>query len=123
MFNGMVVGNLGGEATQKQVGDNTVVEFSVASSKKIKGESKTTWIRCSYWGRPATAVAPYLIKGSTVAVTGDVEIREFTKKDGAAGFSVDMRVDSLQLCGGKRDSANGTRDPGAYTGADEEIPF
>jgi single-strand DNA-binding protein len=104
MFVGTVVGNLGGDATQKQVGDSTVVEFSVASTKKIKGEKHTQWIRAAYWGKAATAVAPYLKKGGTVACTGDVELREFTKKDGSIGTSLEMRVNSLQLCGSKQDS-------------------
>lgn len=122
MLSGTAVGNLGGDATQKQVGNGTVVEFSIASTKKIKGEKHTTWLRCQYWNeKAALAVLPYLKKGGTVAVSGDIELREFTKNGGEKGSSLEMRVNSLQLCGGKSDGGSGGGGGGAPD--DDSIPF
>lgn len=119
MFFGTVVGNLGGDAVQKQVGESTVVEFSIASTHKVKGEKETTWVRCSYWGNAAEAVAQYLTRGQTVAVSGDLKLREYTTKDGKSGASIEMRVDKLQLCGKREDSARAA----PQTSASYHYPF
>lgn len=114
-----LAGNVGQDATQKRAGDTDVVEFSVASTRTVKGEKRTTWFRCSYWGKPGLAVQPYLKKGTPVAVTGDLDVREYESK-GKHGVSCDVRVDSLQLCGGggvKRDDAAQPTDDG------EPLPF
>lgn len=100
-----IVGHLGKPSETKQVGDQTVVEFSVATTRKVKGEDKTLWFRCSYWNKPALAVAPYLTKGQQVFVVGDLDQREYTTKDGRHGADLEIRVDKLQLCGGKREEA------------------
>lgn len=121
----MLVGNLGGDAEQKQVGDQAVVEFSIAVTSKVKGEKETQWYRCSYWGRAATAVQQYLTKGRRVAVSGDFRARTYEGQKGA-GLSLDVRVDSLSLCGGgDRASGNGGGGGGAGRAPadDSDLPF
>jgi single-strand DNA-binding protein len=117
-----IVGNIGGEVAEKNVGQSTVVEFSVACNKKQKDrDDKATWYRCSYWGKPAQAVRQYLQKGTTVAVVGDLDVRQY-ESNGKHGVSCDVRVDSLQLCGGKRDG--GGPGPAPSNGDDSgDIPF
>jgi single-strand DNA-binding protein len=107
MISATVVGNLGGDAESKPVGSTTVVEFSVASSVKVKGEETTTWVRCAYWGKPGEAVAPYLRRGQQVAVSGSLKLREYTKRDGASGSSLDLRVSDLKLIGKRDDNTRG----------------
>jgi single-strand DNA-binding protein len=126
MISATVVGNLGRDAEQKQVGGNTVVEFSIASSKKVKGEDQTSWIRAAYWGKAAEAVCQYLTKGKTVAASGDLEVREYQKNDGTKGTSVELRVNSLQLLGGGDKagaSTNGTARTANTQQAPDDLPF
>jgi single stranded DNA-binding protein len=117
-----LAGNVGQDATQKQVGDTTVVEFSVASTRTVKGEKRTQWFRCAYWGKPGIAVQPYLVKGTSVAVSGDFEVREYESK-GKHGVSCDVRVDSLQLCGGKRDGDTRSAPQAADADDSDHLPF
>lgn len=116
MFIGTVCGNVGQDSETKVVGDTTVTSFSVASNRKVKGKDETTWVRCSYWGKAGEAVAPYLKKGTSVGVAGELEVRTYEKNGGGGtGVSIDMRVDRLQLLGGGKGReegvSNGTVQP------------
>jgi len=117
----MAAGNIGSDATQKQIGESTVVEFSIAHDEKDKdGTKTTTWIRCSYWNKPALAVQKYLVKGQSVAIVGRGKVREYTKKDGGTGVSVDVNVDTLQLCGKAGGASAGAA---ASSAVEEPLPF
>lgn len=85
MIKVFATGNLGSDAELKQVGNTSVVQFNIASTKK--GYTKqdgtvvddvTTWINVKKW--KADGLAPYLTKGVRVAVSGELEIREHEGK-------------------------------------------
>jgi single-strand DNA-binding protein len=79
-------GNIGKDAIIKQVtNEHSVTTFSIASTKKIKGENVTTWINCQKWN--SDKLAQYLTKGTKVAVHGDLEIRE---RDGKYYTSINV---------------------------------
>ena len=84
-----------------QNGD-AVLSFSVADSP---GRDKPTiWWNCSLFGKRAESLAPYLLKGQAVAVSGSLSKREWTDKDGAKRESLDLRVSDIALQGGKQES-------------------
>jgi single-strand DNA-binding protein len=92
-----VIGNLGKDCTVNNVNGKNVINFSVADSKKDKnGETKTTWIDCSYWSEK-TGVALYLKKGTKVFAKGEPSIRSYTKADGSAGVSFQLSVFKIEL--------------------------
>lgn len=106
MLSATVVGNLGGDATVREVGDQRVISFSVAHNERYKDaqtgqvKDRTVWVSCSYWRRPdAIGVAQYLTKGKLVAVTGTPSARPY-EANGEARASLDLRVDRLELLGG-----------------------
>lgn len=93
-----IIGNLGGDAVVKEVGNKKVIEFSVChSAKKTDGTQITTWVKCSKWGE-TTAVAPYLLKGTKVFVEG-LPTSEAWLKDGAAMSSIKLMVNKIELLG------------------------
>lgn len=94
-----VTGNLGGDAERKTVGHagDTVTEFSVGSSKKVRDENVTTWVRCQLWGKRGDALAQYLTKGRHVTVVGELSARLYTNKDGATRQSVELRANDIDL--------------------------
>ena len=102
MINVCVAGGLGKDAETKQVSGSTVTKFSVASSTKVKGEEKTIWLDCDYWGKAGESVAQFLTKGKQVFVTGSLSTREH---DGKTYLSI--RVDNLKLMGGGARSEGG----------------
>jgi single-strand DNA-binding protein len=107
-----VIGNLGKDCITNTVNGKSVMNFNVAHTEKFKDNTgaqkdKTIWVECAYWS-DRTAVAPYLRKGTQVYVEGTPEVRTYSKNDGTTGVSLTLRVQSVQLLGGRADSNSGT---------------
>jgi len=77
----ILVGNLGKDPERKEYDGGEISNFSVATSKKIKGESKTTWHNVVAFGKTAEFCNAYLLKGSKVYVEGSVDTGTY-EKDG-----------------------------------------
>lgn len=87
-----------------QSGD-AIAEFRLASDVGF-GEKKTTnWFRCSIFGKRAEPLAPHLVKGTPVTVFGTLTLREWTNKEGTKQLSPDLRIDEIELQGGKKDGS------------------
>jgi single-strand DNA-binding protein len=100
-----VIGNLGKDALVNNVNGKSVINFSVAHTEKYKDSTgmqreRTTWVECAYW-TDRTAVAPYLKKGTQVFVEGAPEVRNYTTADGRSGSALTMRINQVQLLGGR----------------------
>lgn len=81
-----------------------IAAFRLASDVGF-GERKTTnWFRCSIWGKRGEALAPHLTKGTPVTVFGTLTLREWTNKEGVNQLSPEVRVDEIELQGGKKDA-------------------
>jgi len=98
-----IAGSLGKDAEIRYLPNgDPVTAFSVADSQ---GKDKPTiWWSCSLFGKRAESLAPYLLKGQAVTVTGNVSEREWTDKDGQKRKSMDVRVSDVALQGGKREA-------------------
>lgn len=133
-----LIGRLGRDPeTRTTHGGTTVVNATLAVGTRIKGgEEQTTWVRLVFWDKLAGIVSQYCQKGSQIAVSGELQVREYVK-DGETRSITEVRVHGLDLLGGKpeRNSANGDkrqsrrREPGedddkpAKYDFDDEIPF
>jgi len=95
MIKVFATGNIGNDAQLKEFGENNVLSFSIASTKKIKGENVTTWLSCSKWN--SKGLLPYLLKGQRVELSGDLEIRKVEDK-----YYTSMNVYELEF-GGKKE--------------------
>lgn len=114
-------GNIGKDAEVKQVNEqHSVTSFSIASTKKVKGEDQTTWLNCQKWN--SDKLAPYLTKGTKVILSGDLEIREHDGK-----YYTTLNVWDLEF-GGKPEvsqretSADNTQVEEPQDG-DDDLPF
>lgn len=99
MNNATFIGNLGKDAELKELdGGKKVINFSIAVPD---GKDKTIWVDCAKWSEK-TGVLPYLLKGTKVAVTGNVGLRKWE-----GGATVTLRVIDLELIAGKpQDGSN-----------------
>jgi len=120
-------GNLGRDCRTNTVGQSFVANFSVAVTEGFGANKKTHWVECAYWGKGAEAVAPYLLKGQQVIVSGELGMKEATGEYKAAPT---CRVAQLSLAGGKREGhepaprqsdAQQSHEPASNF--DDEIPF
>ena len=110
------------KATQ---GGMTIVSFALAvnGSEKQgeKWEDRPSFFDCTYFGKAAEAVHPYLKKGQQVSVQASA-IQDRWEKDGEKHQRVKFIVQSLNLLGGKKDQPGNPvpEHPKAFT---DDIPF
>ena len=97
-------GRLAADAEVKYTqGGDAIAEFRLASDVGF-GEKKTTnWFRCSVFGKRAEPLAPHLVKGTPVTVFGTLTLREWTNREGVKQLSPEIRIDEIELQGGKSD--------------------
>lgn len=77
--------------------------FRLASDVGFGDKKTTNWFSCAIFGKRGEALAPHLLKGQQVTVFGTLTLREWTNKDGAKQLSPEIRIDEIELQGGKRD--------------------
>tara|TARA_R110000823_G_scaffold4918_12_gene19659 strand:+ start:441 stop:887 length:447 start_codon:yes stop_codon:yes gene_type:complete len=140
-----LVGNLGRdpEIRQTKAGDSWAT-FSIATSRKVKGEEQTQWHNVVCWDGMLVdkVLQPYVKKGSKVLITGMIEYRKYTGNDGSERSGTDIVMhrfgSTLTMLGGKTNGNgddSGHRDPNdsgdssdkgfvtADADLDDEIPF
>jgi single-strand DNA-binding protein len=106
-----IIGNLGRDAVVNNVNGKSVINFTVAHTEKYKDaqgvqKDRTTWVDCAYW-TDRTAIAPYLKKGTQVYSEGTPDIRTYTTQDGRNAASLTLRVQNVQLLGGRTNENGG----------------
>ena len=78
-----LIGRLGQDPEERTTSTGSAMTtFSVATSKRFKGEEKTLWFKVLAFGKTGENVAKYLGKGSQCAVQGEVDVEEYTNKNG-----------------------------------------
>jgi len=99
-------------------GGMAICSFTVAVDYGFGDNKGTNWIRCSLFGKRAEGRLPqYLVKGTQVAVSGELRVREYTDNEGNKRTSVDASVDNLDLIGGRQD---GGTQGGSYQGGAQQ---
>jgi single-strand DNA-binding protein len=104
----MIIGNLGADCTVSDYNDSKIINFSVCSSEKWRDKNgvehtKQDWFDISWW-LPNANIAPYLLKGTQVYIKGSVSAKGYINKDGEPSASVNVKVSTLQLLGGAKNS-------------------
>lgn len=106
-----MIGNLGANAEIKTADGREFVTFRIAHNDSFKGadgvrKETSMWVDCTMnctGGRPA--VLPYLTKGTTVCVVGNVSLRVYSsEKDRCMKAGLTIHVQKLELLGGSGDT-------------------
>jgi single-strand DNA-binding protein len=96
-----IAGRVGRDAELRRTANDTaVLNFSLAVDQRRNGEKQTLWVDVAVWGKRGEALAPYITKGTVVALSG-----EAGAKPGKDGSGVYMKLDvgmsgSVTLLGG-----------------------
>lgn len=90
-----------------------VASFTIAVDRdfsgKDGGEKQTDFIDCVAWRQTAEFVSKYFTKGSMAVVSGRLQIRNWTDKDGGNRRSAEIVVDSVYFGESKRSSDSQNR--------------
>lgn len=97
MISACVVGTVGQDAELKFVNGTPVMKISVASKRWEKGANQTDWVSVNLWGKRAESLSDLCRKGTRVAARGSLCVREYPKKDGTRGFSIELRADDIEV--------------------------
>ena len=105
-----------------------IASFSLASDVGFGDKKTTNWFNCSIWGKRAEALSPHLTKGQQVTVFGTLTMREWVNKDGIKQLSPDIRIDEIELQGGKQEAkpaqTNAKTAPKSdFSDMQDDIPF
>lgn len=119
----------------------SVANFSVAVDRDFPGQSgekETDFIDCVAWRKTAEFLIKYFTKGDMIVVSGRLQIRPWTDKDGNKRRTAEIVADNIYFGGSKRDADTSTYRPSAPTygtvptpasnfelldGPDEQLPF
>lgn len=90
------VGNITRDAESKMVGEAEVARYSIAINGR---KDRVLFLDCDHWR--VGGVLPYLTKGTSVLVEGELDQQSW-EKDGQKKSKVVLNVQRVQLLGGKR---------------------
>lgn len=91
----IILGNLGRdpETSYTQSG-MAICKFSLATSKKVKGEKVTSWHRCTAFQKTAELIQQYVTKGQQLYVEGELSYGSY-EKDGVTHHTTDIIVNQI----------------------------
>ena len=87
-----------------------VTSFSIAVDRDYKtqsGEKETDFIDIVAWRNTAEFVSKYFAKGRMAVVSGRLQIRNWTDKEGGKRRSAEVVADNVYFGDSKRDGDNG----------------
>jgi len=108
MNNAVFAGRLGRDAeTRHTQGGNAATGFSLAVDEYAgQGERRTLWIDCTMWGERGEKLAEFLVKGTPVAVSGQVGVRTY-ESHGETRATITLNVREVTLLGSRQDGEGG----------------
>ena len=125
-----IMGRLTRDPELRQTGSGvSFANFSVAVDRDFsKGEEKETdFIDCVAWRHTGEFVSKYFTRGSLIVVSGRLQVRSYTDKDGNNRRAAEIVADNCYFGGSKNAGAATPPSPaGDYaeiTEPDGELPF
>ncbi len=114
----IIIGNLGRDPEMRySPSGQPMTSFSIASNRRYTtaaGEQReeTEWFNCTAFGRLADVCNQYLTRGQQIYVEGRLRSRQYDRRDGTPGFSLDVSVTEMQMLGRRGDQ----NEEGGYGG-------
>ena len=107
--------------TQAQV---PVASFRIAVDRDFGGrdgnERQADFIDCVAWRQTGEFVSKYFTKGRMIAVSGRLQMRDWTDRDGNKRTSAEVVADNVYFGDSKRDGENPRGDVGSYNRGNDD---
>lgn len=110
----------------------TNITLAVDDSYKNKSGDKVEkceWVNVTFYRKLAEIAGEYLAKGGLVFISGKMETRKYTDKNGVEKYSTSIIASSMQMLGSKQgnsDQSERTKtetQSGGFDDMDDDIPF
>lgn len=93
----ILIGNLTKDPeTRSTASGVTVCSFTIAVNRRY-GDKETDFFRINAWRALGDNCSRYLSKGRKVAVTGELQARQYTDKAGNVRLSLDVNADEVEF--------------------------
>ena len=107
-----IMGRLTRDPELRRTGSGiAVASFNVAVDRDFGGrdggEKETDFIDCVAWRQTGEFVSKYFTKGRMIVVSGRLQIRSWTDKDGNKRRTAEVVADNVYFGDSKRDNDNG----------------
>ena len=106
----ILMGNVGQDPQIKEFNENKFASFSLATTEKgytkkngTEIPDRTEWHSIVATGSLAQVVEKYVTKGTKLYIEGRLHYRKYTDKSNTERSVTEIRLDTLEFCGGKRD--------------------
>ncbi len=95
----ILLGRVGKQPEIKQVGDNKVANFSLATSEKFKDKNgnkveNTEWHNVVFWGKQAELIEQYVGKGDELYIEGSIKTETY-EKDGEKRYATKIKGSAI----------------------------
>ena len=117
----VIMGRLTRDPELRRTGSGiAVASFSVAVDRDFGGrdggEKETDFIDCVAWRQTGEFVSKYFTKGRMIVVSGRLQIRSWTDKDGNKRRTAEVVADNCYFGDSKRDDQGGSYGGNTYGG-------
>lgn len=122
-------GRIGSDIESKQIGETTLVKFSLAtSSKEKKGENwvdVTQWHTVEFWGKRAEGIYKFFAKGDGIIVQGTLKYDKYESKEGQKVTWAKIVGSDWEFPSGKKSSDNQDppSTPNNQPAPSDDLPF
>ena len=129
MNNCQFVGRLTADPELRRTNDGTAVCSYSLAVKRPGAKDTTDFLNFVTWRQGAEFLAQYGHKGDTVAISGQLQMREWTDKNGGKRRAFEVFRSSVELLSSKRNSQSGenamqkTNGYPELSGNDPNLPF
>jgi single-strand DNA-binding protein len=100
----ILIGNIGKDADIRHFSDGgAVVNFSIATTSSVKDKStgaftdKTEWHKVVIYGKLATSIQQYLIKGTKIYIEGSLRTRKWTDQKQVDHYTTEVIASKLEV--------------------------
>ena len=97
-----------------------VLKLGMAVNRKRDGETKTTFVDCTAFGKSAEVLNQYVKKGDPLFVDGRLEMSSWEAKDGTKRTKLEVVVENFQLMPRQVERQE---EPQRHVEQTEDLPF
>jgi single-strand DNA-binding protein len=83
----------------------SVCSFTIAVNRKFakEGEQQTDFINCVAWRKTAEIIAKFFKKGSSIVITGEIQVRSWQDQNGQKRYATEVVADDVYFVDSKSD--------------------
>ena len=136
------IGNVGKIESRFMTNGDQVVNLSLACNESYKDKSgdkqeRTEWVNVTIYGKLAEISDKYVQKGKQIYISGRMQTRKWTDKNGVERYTTDIIASDMKMLGNRgngssesneshatpSNSGSKSHGPTGFDDMDDDIPF